>query len=207
MRVILFDMMDTLIRDPYHSVLDRLLPESHTREEYISWRERPAFEEFERGEITETEYFQRFYKSNLPDHLRETYPRPEKLKKELLRTVSFLPGLEEIIGWLSGLEGLRLGLASNYSFWYQEIFRKKKTIPDSFQFYFFSCEMGVRKPETGYYDTIEESLKKAVGEIDSILFIDDREVNLAPARNRGWKVHRMTDSASLRPALEEFLKS
>ena len=41
----------------------------------------------------------------------------------------------------------------------------------------------------------------------SILFIDDREANLEPARARGWNVHLMQSAGPLRTAIEAFLKA
>ncbi len=200
--------MDTLILDPYHRVLKDMLPEGHTIQDFISWRERPAFEEFEKGEISELEYFRRFYKDTLPEDLRQKFPRPEKIKKELLKSVEFLPGLEKIVSDLRSREDVVLGLASNYSFWYHEIFKKKSIIEESFDYLFFSCEMGRRKPEPGYYDMIHESLGKELGGADerSVLFIDDREINLEPARKIGWQTHRMEKSEALAAAIQEFLR-
>lgn len=206
MRIVLFDMMDTLLRDPYHTALQDLL-RSANRDEFLKWRDRSKFERFECGELSEEEYFRTYYKAETPDDARSRLPRPERLKKELLRGVKFLPGVEEIIRELRTQESVYLGIASNYSVWYSDVFRLRPELDQHFHYLFFSCEMGVRKPDPGYYETIEQALIREHGGVEpgTILFIDDREVNLAPANERGWRTHLMRGADGIRAALAEHL--
>ena len=51
---------------------------------------------------------------------------------------------------------------------------------------YFSCEVGVAKPEPAVYDLVATEL--AVDRSD-IYFFDDRPVNVAAAREAGWRAH------------------
>ena len=51
---------------------------------------------------------------------------------------------------------------------------------------FISGHLGVTKPDPRVYEIVEEETGLAP---DTILFADDREENLAPARARGWGTH------------------
>ncbi|MBI3396509.1 MAG: HAD hydrolase-like protein [Spirochaetia bacterium] len=208
MRVILFDMMDTLVHDNYLSVLRQSLPSGHTIEQFRMWRDFEAFEAFECGEISEAEYFRRFYKPETPEDLREIFVRPERVKKELFRSIRWIDGVPEILDDLRSRDDVKLAVASNYGVWYRDLFLKRPDLPDRFHYLFFSCEMGVRKPAPAYYTTIEESLAR-VSEIDTpldLLFIDDREINLLPAAERGWRTHLMRGAQGLRDTIALFVE-
>lgn len=61
-----------------------------------------------------------------------------------------------------------------------------------------SCWLGLRKPDPRLY---ERALALLQATPAGVLFIDDREPNLAPARAIGMRVHRHTTTASLDTAL------
>ena len=63
-----------------------------------------------------------------------------------------------------------------------------------------SCWLGLRKPDPRMYERALALLQAAP---DEVLFIDDREPNLGPARAIGMRVHRHTTPA----ALESVLRS
>ncbi len=205
MELILFDMMDTLLVDPYFQVVEELLPDPREREIYFASRQRSAFEAFERGELGEREYFRRFYRPDLAEGVRENLPDPAKIKKRILRQVRPFSGVKELLADLKENESFRLGIASNYSPWYGEILERQPWISESFQYLFFSCEMGVRKPDREYYKIIDLALRGEGGEplYEKIRFVDDRESNLLPAAERGWQVHRWRGAAGVRQWLYE----
>jgi putative hydrolase of the HAD superfamily len=55
---------------------------------------------------------------------------------------------------------------------------------DLFERSFYSCELGFVKPDTRYFDAIVDALPFAPHEM---LFIDDRETNVAAARTVGLR--------------------
>ena len=69
---------------------------------------------------------------------------------------------------------------------------------DMFTTFFSSCWVGVLKPARRIYE-VALAMSQAIPE-DSV-FIDDREQNLAPARELGMKTIRFTDAPSLRHEL------
>jgi len=64
-----------------------------------------------------------------------------------------------------------------------------------------SCYLGLRKPEPAIYRRALEILGRPA---ERILFIDDREENVAGAVNAGMKAIRFEGAAALRLALERF---
>ena len=102
---------------------------------------------------------------------------------------------------------MQIGIASNYSEWYENILDKLPKLKDC-DYLFFSCEMGVRKPERQYYEMIQQSILKAdsgISKSSQILFIDDRQINLEGARALSWQTHLMRNAYEVRQAIENFL--
>jgi putative hydrolase of the HAD superfamily len=63
-----------------------------------------------------------------------------------------------------------------------------------------SCWLGVRKPSRLIF---ERALGVAQTAPERVLFVDDREQNLAPARSLGFQTLRFTGAESLEKALDE----
>lgn len=206
MRIVLFDMMDTLIHEPYFRAMGRLLPDPADVEEFKRWREVPAFIEFESGEISEQEYFRRFFLPDTPPEIHARMPRPEKIKKEILRELEYRAGIRELLARLREREDVRVGIASNYGEWYREILKRLADLGRA-DYFFFSCEMGVRKPDSAYYAVIQSALQEQIPDLsgERIFFIDDREVNLAAARDFGWRTHLAGEPQDLEADLRDFL--
>lgn len=205
MRVLLFDMMDTLLCEPYFGAMERLLADPAGRAAFFEWRERSAFYEFEEGRISEPEYFRRFYKPDTPPEIRAALPRPERVKKEILRNLRYRTGVLELLSELRQRPDLKLGLASNYGAWYHDILRKKSDL--ELDFLFFSCELAVRKPEAGYYAKILEALQSRLPALEPghVFFADDREENVRAAEAAGWTAAWIQSEDDLPVAVARFL--
>lgn len=138
----------------------------------------------------------------------ERFPRPEKVRKELFRQLRYIDGIPELLAELQARDDVRTGIASNYAEWYVEILKRLPRIHEGMDYLFFSCEMGLRKPDAGYYETIETALRKQHPELrpEQMFFTDDRQINVDAARERGWAAFLMQDDApSLRTAIVAFL--
>ncbi|MBU41704.1 MAG: hypothetical protein CMN76_00675 [Spirochaetaceae bacterium] len=185
--LLLFDLMDTVVIDPFFPAIRSLLDEEGIKQ-WASLRRPGIFEAFEKGEISESQYFRDFYRDgDLPDHM----PSVAKIKKRMFGSVRFRPGMKELLDDLLQRHDLILAIASNYSAWYHEVFRRRPEL-NRFSYLFFSCEMGVRKPDADFFDIIERSVLDSLSPdvtLDSIWFFDDRPANLEPARERGWRAH------------------
>ena len=91
-------------------------------------------------------------------------------------------------------DGTRCHIASN-----QERHRAKYLADDMgfsthFDRLFFSCELGVAKPDPEYFARIERTLGRAGS---ALVLIDDHAPNVAAARSRGWHAVLYEGEASL----------
>jgi putative hydrolase of the HAD superfamily len=74
---------------------------------------------------------------------------------------------------------------------------------DVFDRQFYSCELGLAKPDPAYFTTILEELD---AKASTVLFIDDTEVNVEGARSAGLNAELFRRHGG-RAALEEILRS
>ncbi len=204
--LLLFDLMDTVLVDPFFPAIRSFLDEDGIRE-WASLRRPGIFEAFEKGEISEREYLRKFYGDEpLPDHM----PPVARLKKRMFGQVDFRPGMDELLQEFSHRDDLILGIASNYSAWYHDVLGKRPELNRWFDYFFFSCEMGVRKPDARYFEIIEESLATRTFQPENVWFFDDRPANLKPARQKGWQAHligiRSSDPADAPSIKDEVLQ-
>lgn len=213
MKIILFDMMDTLIHEPYFLAIQRLLPEDLDAKTYFQWRDGPAYVAFERGDVGEYEHFRQFYLPDTPPELMARFPKPERVKKELLRSLKYIEGIPELLARLksrgaSGGTELRLGVASNYSIWYQEMLSRLREIREHMDYLFYSCELAARKPDAVFYERIFAGLQRDFPDLRpaDVFFTDDRPENIAAAEALGWTAHLMElDALALGAAVDRFL--
>lgn len=171
--------MDTLLDDPFFRAVHRLMDDAQLRR-WARLRNAQAFLDFEAGLIGEARYYREFFQ---PAADIAGLPTPQRLKKEMMKEVSWLPGIPEL------LRRIRqpMGLASNYSLWYRDIFQKRRDLPQFFDYFFFSCEIGHRKPELAFFQTAHEALiERRVNHQSEIIFFDDREENLIEPATLGW---------------------
>lgn len=211
MKIILFDMMDTLIHEPYFQAIQRLLPADLDAKTYFKWRDGPAYVAFERGDVGEYEHLRQFYLPDTPPELLARFPKPERVKKELLRSLKYIEGIPELLARLKSPahgDAVRLGVASNYSIWYQEMLPRLREIREHMDYLFYSCELGARKPDVSFYERIFAGLLRDFPELQpaDIFFTDDRPENIAAAEALGWTAHLMElDTPALSAAIDRFL--
>lgn len=153
--VLVFDLMDTVVVDPFHRIVSSLRSKDVSLSEWRNLRERGVFEAFECGQIDEEEYLRRFYKAEIPESTRQRLTEPAHLKQLLYESIDFMPGVLEILRRIPARCVLALG--SNYGPWYAEVLRLRPELTGLFSRRFFSCEMGVRKPDRRYYQLIQET--------------------------------------------------
>ena len=203
MPVVLFDLMDTLVEDPYHRMFSQNFPLADFRR----WKDRRSFVEFEQGEISEAEFFRRYYLPEMPETMRSILPKPRSLKKEMFRFIRPIQEVMDLAREISERPGVSVGVASNYSEWYVHVLARRPEIDALCRYLFFSCELGVRKPDSAYYARIEQALTQAgaVRRPEDIWFIDDRPINVAAAQEAGWHAHTFRTIGQLRGELMESL--
>lgn len=186
-KVLVFDVMGTLVYEPFVEVLPRVFGMSLT--ELIAQKDPTAWVEFERGEIDEVELERRFFADGRSyDH--------EGMKAAMREAYAYLDGIEDLLAALTA-QGHRLHLMSNYPSWYRMI-EQKLALSRYAAWTFVSCHAGVRKPDPAAYRWLAERIERP---LDDLVFIDDREVNCVAARELGIDAIRYEDTPGLRRAL------
>ncbi|GIX42114.1 MAG: dehalogenase [Leptospiraceae bacterium] len=192
--ILIFDLMDTIIEDPFFSNFYNKLDEKQ-KKLWLAIKDHESYLLFEEGKILENEYFNRSYKKDPGKYQLPTTP---KMKKIMFYKIEYLPGIKELFEKIQILKkdlNIYTILASNYSQWYHEVFNKKKELNEWFDYIFFSCEMGIRKPDHKFYQTIIESLPELFNKEELILFFDDKKENLEPLKDLGlnWEAIWIND--------------
>lgn len=209
--VIIFDLMDTLIRDPFFTNFFSRLNEEK-KKLWIKIKNHDSYILFEEGKILEQEYARISYKE---DPRKYGLPDVWKVKKIMFRHIEYLPGIENVISILKDMKSrmpLYTVLASNYSIWYHEIFSRKKELEDLFDYVFISCEMGIRKPHPSFFEFVENTLQSSLGEKTGALYFDDRKENcdVATKINKNWHCVWIEDpekaAETISTAIENYQK-
>jgi HAD superfamily hydrolase (TIGR01509 family) len=185
-RIVLFDVMSTLVYDPYRVELPEFFDMS--LEELMSRKHPTAWLEFERGELTEDEFAEVFL-----DGVEWDY---DALKEALFDAYQFLPGVEPVLEDLAARDVTMYSL-SNYPVWH-EIIESKLELSRFMPWDFVSCRTGVRKPDDEAYSLPVRTLG---GDASEYLFVDDRKKNCEGAERVGMLSVRFEDASQLREAL------
>ncbi|PKA66131.1 hypothetical protein AXF42_Ash018421 [Apostasia shenzhenica] len=186
--VLLFDVMDTIVRDPfYHDIpaffkyCEELLLLFSVIISLISSLIFPL-----------TELAQIFFKDGRPFDL-------EGLKDCMRRGYSFVDGIEELLHMLKE-NNYELHAFTNYPVWYMMIEEKLK-LSKYLSWTFCSCKIGKRKPAP---DSYTEVLHRLGIEPTSCLFIDDRQKNVEAAKDAGMIGIHFRDADSLKQDLSSL---
>ncbi len=124
-------------------------------------------------------------KKDAMKRLRATIPGAKHLGNSFDEIGNFYYPRADVIRYARQLgKQSKTGVFSNMSVDLYKALKKRRFPFDAFDFHFLSFQMGKRKPEAQAYREVERRTGLRPGEI---LFIDDKERNLDPARLRGWK--------------------
>ncbi len=171
--VIAFDLMDTLLYDPYREAMragfGMSLRELFERKLPDAW---PAFE---RGELTEIEYWDTFDRLEIQVD-REAFTRARR------GGYRWLHGMRELLANLDG--GPRRVIASNYPRWIDEV--AGRFLDGLVDDIVVSADIGARKPDASFYRLL--IAQAGVGP-EHIAFLDDRPANVDGARDAGMHAH------------------
>jgi HAD superfamily hydrolase (TIGR01509 family) len=185
--IILFDVMETLVTEPFRAEIPGLF--AVTAEQLVSSLDLDAWDEFEEGRISEAEYLARFFSDRRPVD-------GDALRACARSAYRWIDGMEDLLRDLKRA-GYPMHAFSNYPVWY-------RMIEDSLQlsryldWSFVSCLTGLRKPAPEAYLSAAAALHVQPGDC---LFIDDRPVNIDAARVVGMQAILRLDTAGLRREL------
>ncbi len=180
-----FDLMDTVLRDPYREALEAAVDVPLA--ELFRRRDASRYPAFERGEISEAEYWQAFEDAGLSVDV-EAFHRTRRAG------YAWIPGVREVLEDLRGR--VRLVTASNYPHWVEEV--AADHLDGYFDAVIASVHLGARKPDGDFYVRLCAAIEAAPAEV---LFVDDRETNVAGAREVGLQAHHFTNADALRSRL------
>ena len=188
--ILLLDVMGTLVYDPFDHEVPAFF--GMTQKELLSQVKPGTWEAFERGEIDEATLEREYFADGRSyDH--------GALLAAMRGAYRWLPGMENLARDLRAA-GHHLHTLSNYPEWWQtieEVVGLSALVPWTF----VSCRMGVRKPDAAIY-------RQAAAELGvdpaRCLFVDDREVNCAGAREVGMGAVRFEGAEALRQHFGEL---
>lgn len=187
-RVLLLDVMDTLVVDPFFT---KVVPEFFCcpLEELSAAKDPTAWTDFEKGLIDEEAYARRAFRDGRAyDH--------EAMRALMVEGYVWVEGMRELLTELNAA-GVEMHALSNYPRWF-ELLDEKLGVSRLCPWTFVSCNTGVRKPDPRAYLGAAEQLCRAPEEL---LFVDDRERNCEAAREVGLHAHRFEDAPTLRACL------
>ncbi|KAK7243282.1 hypothetical protein RIF29_38075 [Crotalaria pallida] len=179
--ILLFDVMDTLVRDPFYHDVPAFFGMS--MKELLDCKHPTAWIEFEKGLIDEVELARKFFKDGRDFDL-------EGLKACMTNGYSYIEGIEPLLLALKQ-NNYEMHAFTNYPIWYQLIEDKLK-LSKYLSWTFCSCINGKRKPDTEFYTEVLKHL-----EVDpaNCVFVDDRQKNVEAAIEVGIKgVHFKNDN-------------
>lgn len=185
--VVLLDVMDTIVWDPY-----RLIPGFFGVEDFrVLYRDRDksAWLEYERGEIDEAAFLDRFFVDG------RDYDR-QGLRSLLFDNYRWLDGMEDLLARLKE-SGAEVHALSNYPDWYLAI-EDRLGLSRYLEWTFVSCLTGVRKPDARAYLGPAETLGRDPGDL---IFVDDRQKNIDGAIAAGLQGVLFEGAEALEAAL------
>jgi HAD superfamily hydrolase (TIGR01509 family) len=188
-RAICFDLMDTVLYDPYREAL--VAATGVDLKTAARARDPQCWPDFEIGAIGEEEFARRYFK---PEHgLRFDLDAFHGARRAGYR---FLPGMRELIASLEGK--VDRYVASNYPIWIEEV-RVSFGLDELFEDVFSSHHLRVRKPAPEFFARMMAAIPHPPS---ACMFVDDRKDNCTAAESVGMTVHHFTGAEELASALE-----
>jgi HAD superfamily hydrolase (TIGR01509 family) len=185
--VLLFDVMDTLVHEPFHREMPAFF--GLTLEELVAAKHPTAWIDFELGRLSEEEFLRGFFRDGRAFDPRAFLDCVEAAYR-------FLPGMEALLGELAA-RGHVIHALSNYPVWYRRI-EERLRLSRFLRWSFVSCDTGVRKPDARAFLGPVTTLGVAP---HACLFVDDRPANCAAARAAGLQALDFSGAGPLRREL------
>jgi FMN hydrolase / 5-amino-6-(5-phospho-D-ribitylamino)uracil phosphatase len=181
-RVVLFDLMDTVLRDPYREALAAAT--SIPLEELFRRKAPELWPAFECGDLDEAAYWAHWAEDGIEVD-REAFHRVRRAETR------WVPGMRELLDDLAGV-AVRVA-ASNYPVWVEELARDH--LDGVFEHVVASCHLGVRKPDPAFFTGL---LERVGARPQDACFVDDRPGNVAAAERLGIRGHVFVGAEELR---------
>jgi len=189
-RVVALDLMDTLVHDPFREALRAALGRDWVA--VLAERPRDAWPRFERGELTEDEFW------DVHGGDRVDRAAFDRVRRD---GTTWLPGIPELLADLRRA-GVPIVVATNYPSWIDDV--ERRLLDGVVDFVVASCRIGVRKPDPRFYAAVVQAACAVAGRDvvpSDVVFVDDRDDNVEAARTAGLHGHLFEGAAGLRAAL------
>ena len=191
-RIILFDVMDTLVIDPFFTGVHTVLG-CETMQDLFKAKRPETYEAFETGEISEDELWQRYFADDRAVDVAA-------VRKHFVDGYDYVKGMRSLLGEIKRIGDVECFAFSNYGSLYKEI-EAKLELSRFLDWRFVSCEMGVRKPDPEAFRYVVEDLSCDLSR-DVVCFVDDSKTNVAAGNAAGMRsILFEGDSAECRTAL------
>lgn len=194
-KAIIFDWGGVLESDTRESFTDWLIKETGLNRETIGRIDGYYYREMNLGHITLEELFDKYkeiFDLNVSfDKFKEIFFKEFRLNYDLLEFIN-----DRLVG------KYRLYVLSNNNNYIAE--KARNTLSSKiFDGMFFSCEMGVIKPDAGFFEKVLSGI-----DLESVkcLFVDNRPGNTYIAEKLGMKSICFTDNQQFSDALNEILR-
>jgi len=187
MTVLLFDVMSTLVHDPFATEMPAFFGMSF--DEMLKAKHPHAWIDFERGALSEAEFLARFFADGRSFD-------GEGFVRCVAASYRFLPGIEALLQELAS-RGVPMHTLSNYPCWYRRV-EARVRLSRYVAWTNVSCETGLRKPDPEAY---LDAARRVAAPPAQCLFVDDRESNCEAARAVGMRALRFEGAEPLREAL------
>jgi HAD superfamily hydrolase (TIGR01509 family) len=188
--VLLMDVMDTLVRDPFHEELPRAF--GHDKESFLRHKRDGLWPKFERGEIDEGTFIRRCL-------LDEEPPSVERVHRHLRKGYRWMPGMESLMSMIP--DRIPVYALSNYPVWFRLI-EEELSLSRYLDWRFVSWKTGLRKPSQQAYTRVLEQLGVRPR---NCIFVDNSAENCRPARLLGIRVHQYEGTRRLKKFLDQYL--
>jgi HAD superfamily hydrolase (TIGR01509 family) len=183
--IVVFDLMQTLVTDPYRA--------AHEAATGLSWAEfearRPdgVYHSLERGEIAESEYWQALRDAGIVVDV-------ERFHRTRRAGYRWLPGMRELLAECAGHGPVVV--ASNYPVWIDDV--QAPAFAAQGVRVHASCRLGVRKPDISFFVALAEREGVSVGDL---VLVDDAPVNVEGIERAGGAGVTMTGAGPVRDRL------
>uniref|UniRef100_A0A0D9XRE0 FCP1 homology domain-containing protein n=1 Tax=Leersia perrieri TaxID=77586 RepID=A0A0D9XRE0_9ORYZ len=181
--VLLFDVMDTVVRDPFYNHIPAFFQMS--MKELLESKHPTAWSEFEMGLIDENELAKKFFNDGRSFDL-------EGLKASMVKAYEYIDGVEDILFHLKQND-YEVHAFTNYPVWWvsayldtsvymYQLVEEKLKLSKYLSWTFCSCTVGKRKPSPDFYLHAVDHLHVDPA---NCIFIDDRMTNIEAALGVG----------------------
>ena len=188
--ILLFDVMSTLVYDPFWTDLPNTL-----QKDLKTWfvdKDRTAWLDFENGAISEELFFERFF-----GHVG--HPEAFLMKDTFVQNYRYLEGIPTLLTQLCQSQ-IPCYVLSNYPIWFEELDQKLQ-LHQYMKHMFVSYQIGMRKPDTEIYQYVQKTLQIPA---KNVIFVDDRLENCMGAHSVGMKYHHFQSVEGLQNMLYHY---